>query len=449
MIFIKNLPSSKESDPEQNNLLGLHKVFALFRNYKWVVLCFSLLIWLFFPILGIFFLLFYCQINLSQTNLTKLDSLKKNIIPLVLVLFTITVYISTFEPFLDTIIYIQVYRGITNFWDFDYFYRDNSMEPLTFLIPSIVSNLTNGSESWFLFIQSLTINTALLLITVIFMPEVYPLALIINYSTPLFYSQLFYMRQFYAFIFLIPAIYIENYIIRIGLGILGVFTHSSSLFYLLPLVGLKNPLTDWLNKLFPLRKYYRQILFLVVPLIAIIGANFNLILENITLLALFLPQSAYEIISSRVTGYGGDETEYVFTRLPIFDSFFILVYLLFANFKKTSSNLKPWVVTFLLFLSFFIFVYTTKFNWRLSLIFLAVPGFFYTIVFSSGKLALGKSNSLFVNTIVGIIAIRIFMFFSLAIFPMDRDSYFVFWDGYPVGKTIADYYSFIIDFLKL
>ncbi|MHC5830350.1 MAG: hypothetical protein ACYT04_84035, partial [Nostoc sp.] len=98
--------------PEKNKIHSIHKFFSLFGDLKNFILIFGLAIWTIIPLLGVVFLLAYCQINISQNQIRGNQKRVFNIFIILIVLFTITTYIASFQPFNDTIVYLDIYDSL-------------------------------------------------------------------------------------------------------------------------------------------------------------------------------------------------------------------------------------------------------------------------------------------------------------------------------------------------
>jgi hypothetical protein len=161
---------------DRNNTHLLHRVFMMRSQYRHIILASALAIWTVIPILGVVFILLYCQVNLSSNQNVKKSFI--NFIPLVLVIFTISTYIATFKTFNDTDIYIEWYTSLARESIFTLPSLDTELG--AFILPKYVSIMTGGSSLAFLLFQSLTMNIAFTVYAVIFIPEFYPLIVLIN-----------------------------------------------------------------------------------------------------------------------------------------------------------------------------------------------------------------------------------------------------------------------------
>uniref|UniRef100_UPI001ABA546E hypothetical protein n=1 Tax=Aetokthonos hydrillicola TaxID=1550245 RepID=UPI001ABA546E len=239
---------------EKNKIHSIHKFFSLFGDFKKFILIFGLAIWTIIPLVGVVFLLAYCQINISQNQIRGNQKPVFNIFIILIVLFTITTHIASFQPFNDTITYLDIYDSLRK--ETGLTISDIKMEPVSFILPKYLSPLIGSSKLSFLFIQSLTMNTAFTVFPMLFMPAFYPLIILINVTTQGYYFQLFWMRQIYSWIFIIPAIYVDNFVIACIFIYVGYWTHKSSLIYIFGILpGLFK--YKFINALNPLKFVYK------------------------------------------------------------------------------------------------------------------------------------------------------------------------------------------------
>ena len=438
---------------EKYKINGLHNIFARFNKY--IVLTCSLIVWNIIPIIGIIILLIYCQINISKSQNIQGKKIFLNLLPLILIIFTISTYIASFEPFNDTEIYINIYKSLKD--EPTFIIPDIGMEPISFLLSKYISELTGGDEVSFLLFQSLTINTAFTIYARIFFPDFYPLIILINLTSQGYYYQLFWMRQFYSFMFVIPAVYIESSIFICILIVLGYYTHRSSLIYITPIfiASCKNIFSKAANiffKIFGIKNTPINPRFLIISctivLIFFSGQIMNFMLELIKILSSFylFPSS----LAKRIEIYAGDSSallnQDVFTvrnqLRTIFDYVIIFVYLINANYKKFDKIFLRWVFLFIMILTLYIASYTFGFSLRVSSIFFCLPGFFYSIAFYT--IRLDENNNVSKYLIIGIIIFRAVYFFVSLFISYGNEGYLTFWDGKPLSTPITDYFNLFL-----
>ncbi|GCL41814.1 EpsG family protein [Dolichospermum planctonicum] len=425
--------------------MALHQVFAKLYQAKYLILATSLILWSIIPIIGTFFLLLYCQINISGNKIIDRKILfLQNLIPLILVLFTIIIYNASITPFGDTDVYIRVYKLLYYeplFHTVDAF--DTDKEPVAFILSQFVSKLTSGDEFSFLLFQSATINTAITIYSVIFVPELYPMIILINIMSNGYYYQLFWMPQFYSFIFIIPSLYISNYIKSVSLICIAYFTHNSSL----SIIGvfIYEKITHYLIHFFKVFKLPDILnnkknisliyIFIVLPLSSVIFQNF---------VEFALSQ---DIFTSKINSYSGAQSANfnqdhfnIRNQLrSILDYSVISIFLLKSEFNKFNSLIFfRWVGIFFIMLFFYAAVYTFGFNMRASALFFCLPGFFYIIPIYSGKLD-GSINIYSFILVVWIIVRSIY--FAIAL--LNENNYLTFFENQELSTTITGYFQLL------
>ncbi|MEH2124663.1 hypothetical protein [Nostoc sp.] len=439
--------------PEENKINSIHKVFSLFGNFKNFILIFGLAIWAIIPLLGVVFILAYCQINISQNQIVGNQKRILNIFPILLVLFTITTYIASFEPFQDTIVYLDIYSSLQK--ETGLTIPDIELEPVSFILPKYLSALIGPSQLSFLFLQSLSMNTAFTVFPMLFMPDFYPLIILINVTTQGYYFQLFWMRQIYSWIFIIPAIYVDNFVIACLCIYVGYWTHKSSLMYIFGILPglLKYKFINALNPFKSFSKYLNNRFSIIICFGSILLFS-SVIMKS--LLDLTSSLSSFDgSVSQRIDIYGGGGDDYSFGDKiknqirPILDYIIISIFILRADiskinrvYSKTNRRYIRWITTFFLLFLLYFGSLTYGFNLRITSIFFCIPGFFYIIALSSDKLngAYGYDTFIF---ILAIIFRMIYFFVSITV----PQSYLTFWNGEPLTTPISEYFYLFYQFL--
>lgn len=439
--------------PEKNKIHSIHKFFSLFGDLKNFILIFGLAIWTIIPLLGVVFLLAYCQINISQNQIRGNQKRVFNIFIILIVLFTITTYIASFQPFNDTIVYLDIYDSLRK--ETGLRISDIEMEPVSFILPKYLSALIGPSQLSFLFIQSLSMNTAFTVFSMLFMPDFYPLIILINVTTQGYYFQLFWMRQIYSWIFIIPAIYVDNFVIACLCIYVGYWTHKSSLMYIFGILpGLfKYKFINALNPLKSVSKYFNN-RFSVIICFAVILLFSSVLMKSV--LDFISSLSSFDgSVSQKIDTYGGGGDGSSFGDKiknqirPILDYTIISIFILRCDLSKinridskTNRRYIRWITTF--FLLFFLYFgsLTYGFNLRITSIFFCIPGFFYIIPLSSDKLDGGYRYDTFI--FLWAIFFRMIYFFASLTSP---ESYLTFWNGEPLTTPISEYFYLLYQFL--
>jgi hypothetical protein len=427
--------------------MALHQVFGKLYQAKYFILASSLILWSIIPIIGTFFLLLYCQINISGNKIINGKILfLQNLIPLILVLFTIIIYNASITPFGDTDTYIRVYKLLEYeplFHTVDDY--DTNKEPVAFILSQFVSKLTSGDEFSFLLFQSATINTALTIYSVIFVPEFYPMIILINIISNGYYYQLFWMQQFYSFIFIIPILYASNYIKikAIFLICIAYFTHNSSLLIIGALFYEK--IISYLSHFLKVLKFpnilndKRNISLISIFVILLFS---SVIFKNLVEIALsqnlFIAKiNVYS--GAKVSDFNQDHFNIRNQLRSIIDYSVISIFLLNSEFKKFNSLIfSKWVGMFFVMLFFYAATYTFGFNMRASALFFCLPGFFYIIPIYSGKL--DSSINIYSFILLVWIIIRSIYF---AIGLLNENSYLTFFENKALSTTITGYFQLL------
>ncbi len=441
MSSFLNLPSRSSS------LLGQ------LTPYKLGFLFFGLALWLFLPIVGIFPLLFFIQLNIISKNGTirqknkKQNLLNLNNCLLLLIVLTLTIFISSFDPFKDTLIYIDDYSNLDDTSPFGIAKYGRGLEFVTFLLAYPTFILSNGSEYWFLFNHSLIIN----LLIVFFISrglskQYYPLILIFVFSINLYYGQVFYMRHFLSNVFLMLAVASLDRPRYFAATFLSIFSHLSNILYSLVTIVFKfdRLFLKFSRRLFKNRLLFNSLLFSLALGSGLIFKFYGS--ENI--IGLIKPIIAWQsslfnsdvgdYLQTRISNYDGrDSSEYSFPVMAIIDTVLIGLLIIIRNLKKADKKILCLVGLYCVYLLAFIFVALTGFNWRLCLLFFSLSGFFYLI-------GIEIDNR---DVQLGLIFLALFKiaFFGFWLYKMDNQSYFVFFDAHPLEMTIYDYVVFFFD----
>lgn len=441
MSYFLNLPSRSSS------LLGQ------LTPYKLVFLFIGLTLWLFLPIVGIFPLLFFIQLNiLNKNGIVRLKKKKQKLLNLnncllLLIVLTVTIFISSFDPFKDTLIYINDYFNLDDTGPFGITKYGRGLEFVTFLLAYPTFFLSNGSEYWFLFNHSLIINLLIVFgISRGFSKQYYPLILIFVFSINLYYSQVFYMRHFLSNVFLMLAVASLGTTRYFGATFLSIFSHLSNLAYSLVTIvfQLDSLLIKFFRQLFKNKLLFNSLLFSSTLggglLFKFYGSEniIGLINPIIAWQSSLFQSDVGDYLQTRISNYDGrDSDEYSFPVMAIIDTVMIGVLIVLSNLKKADKKILCLVGIYLVYLVAFIFVALTGFNWRICLLFFSLSGFFYLI----GMEIENRDIQL------GLILLALFKiaFFVFWLYRIDNQSYFVFFDGQPLDMTIYDYVVFFFD----
>ena len=367
---------------------------------KLPVLFFGFAVWVSFPILGIFPFLLYIQLDLLEPNKKRDRLLSFNNLILLLVVLTIAVYLSAFDVFADTKNYLDIYDGLDRnaFWDNEI--ANDRFEIILFAFFAVVHFLSNESTFWLLFAFSL-FNNALIAFYVSkrLSPRYYPTLLIILFSTFFYYSQVFYMRQFFSLVFVMCAIASmeSSGLLFTIFALLAVFSHTSSIMFILICLAAQGVgLLTKIVKKFKWEKRDKIILYLGLGVIAYlliytgiqIYSEPKSIYRFINSILEYLPQAKItSSIQGRVENNDQRDTEiFEITIFMLIAIFSLISFIVRRNYQKISPKILSLIMIFFVSLLQLIFITVTGFNQRIAYLFLAFYGLFFCIGLDDLKL---------------------------------------------------------------
>ncbi len=413
------------------------------------MLFFGLAMWVVTPIIGNLPLLLSIQLDLLKPRQRKPKLLSVNNLLLILVILSVSVYISSFEIFADTRVYLDIYQTIDTKGIFDNELVKDRYEFVLFLFLYPIHILTNGSEYWCLFLVSLICNFAVVFyVSKKLSAKYYPTILILIFSTFNYYSQLFYMRQFLSIMLVMMAVASleSSWKIFALWSFLTIFSHLSSAMYISVCFGSKllSSLGSKIN--LKLQKLDRVFLYIVLGFLAILVIYITWLIYNNpqeiyryvnNIIDLLPEQRLSDSIQNRVTNYDGRDTEtFSFNIFRIIASLSIGIFVLVRGFKKLTSQLLSLDIIYLISLLQIAFILVTGFNQRIAYLFLTFYGFFFSIGLSdrSKIKPLGIVSSL----VVFAAAANTFNFLTIQANMIDIDGW-SFFDGQPLAMSAFDY----------
>lgn len=413
------------------------------------ILFFGFAVWIVTPIMGIFFLLLSIQLYLITPNVRKPKFVSLTNILLVLVVLSISIYVSSFEVFADTRNYLDVYETIDKKGIFNNQYVLDRFEFVLFAFLYLIHILTNGSEYWCLLLFSLFINTMVTFcISKKLSAKYYPTLLILVFSTQFYYSHIFYMRQFLSIVFMSMAFaYLESsWLIFAFCSFLALFSHfsialyiaicifSKAIFSIRKKIRIKYHKT---NKLF----FYILLcfVFLIVLYFGIqVYSNPQAIYSYVSSILELLPQrDLSSSIQSRVDVYDGRDTElFSLTIFRVIAIACIAAFMVIRGYKKLTPKILSLNLIYILSLFQMSFILVTGFNQRLAFFFLA----FYGLLFHIG---LNKENKIKPFGVISSLTIfaaaaNTFSFLSVQTAMIDSVGW-KFFEGQPLSMSLYDY----------
>ena len=360
---------------------------------KLPLLFFGFAVWVSFPILGIFPLLLTIQLDLLKATKKASNLWSLNNLILVLVVLTVATYLSSFDVFADTKVYLDIYNNLDRNSPFDNAVAEQRFEVVLFLFFSLIHFLSNESTFWCLFSFALFNNLFIVFyIGKKLSPRYYPTLLIILFSNYFFYSQVFYMRQFFGLIFVLAAIVSmeSSLILFIVFSLLSIFSHTTSAVYILICIFTRTFATAGnILKRIEWKKrdkiiFYLLILFIFITLIygAIqVYQNPQAIYKLAKNLIEYLPQQQVSnSIQSRIENYDGRDTDLF--EITIYRAIAILslgIFILIINYKRINPKILSFVSIYCVSMLQIIFILATGFNQRIVYLFLAFFGLFFCI----------------------------------------------------------------------
>lgn len=413
------------------------------------ILFFGLALWVVIPIMGIFPILLSIQLDLLKPRRQKPKLLSLNNCLLILVILSVTIYVSSFHIFADTRVYLDIYRSLDTKGIFDNYIVKDRYEFVLFLFLYPINIITNGSEYWCLLIFALFINSIVVFyISKHFSVKYYPSILIIVFSTFFYYSQIFYMRQFLSIMFVLMAmICIEsNLLLFILWSFLAIFSHLTSAIYIAVFLGIKA--TYFFIRKFKIRLQKRDkiFLYLALGLVVLLLLYFGLkIYSN--------PQEIYGYISNfldilpdkrlgntiqgRVNNNDARDTDlFQFTIFRAIAIMTLGIFIIVRGFKKLTPKLISLNLFYVMSLFQIAFIVVTGFNQRIAFMFLAFYGLFFCIGLDDQSKI--KPFGVISLLTMFMAASNTFNFLTIQNTMIDSRGW-SFFDGQPLAMSLYDY----------
>ena len=420
-----------------------------FSELRLPMLFFGLAVWIVVPIIGNIPILLSIQLSLLQRKHLKTSLLSIDNILLSLVVLSLSIYVSSFDVFADTRIYLDIYDTLDVKGIFDNLFFQDRYEFVLFLLLYPIHILTNGSEYLCLFLFSLIMNLAIVFyVGKKLSPKYYPTLLIIVFSTYFYYSQVFYMRQFLSITLVMMAfVSLESsWLMFIIWSLLAIFSHLTAAIYVGICLAAKFAFYIRENIKIKFTKKDKIFLYIAIAFVAAVLLYIGWIIYNnpqeiysYTNRALdLLPEKRLSSsIQDRVTEYDGRDTDLF--QLSIFRAIAIMAISIFV-FIRSQKNLTPKLLSliaiFILSILQIVFIIVTGFNQRIVYLFLSFYGFFFWI-------GLNEKTKIKPLGLVSLITIFVAAAntFSLSVIQanmIDADGW-SFFNGQPLTMSIYDY----------
>jgi EpsG family len=416
--------------------LGLMQKVEL--NLPVILFVSALLVWVYVPIVGIFLLLLFVHLDRNS----KIGKPIKNIIFLIAAL-TVTIFCSSIDISSDTAIYLEEYKFCTDLYFIDCIEKTTqSFEPGFYLLSSLFSVVSGGSERGFLFLWSLTINfLTIFIICRGFSKKYQALLVILVLINPAFYFQTFLMRQFMATsLFLCAIVARHNKLISFFCFIASILNHYTILIYLpfifVALISKEEKLSNQSRN-----NYWRNYALFIMPLIGLgitSSANKDLFASMLSVLdSSDLSFSAQKgAFFLKVDGQGGlNGHSFLITIITI-----VYIYIAIQIYKKQGLNpLKFYknsvfdkIITSLYAAEVFLFVVSRNIDDQLALrlcfLLISYIGLFFYFPLEKQNF-LGKFQGLSLLAVI-FFFLSLFLFFGNFLYNMPTNP-FNFFGGNP------------------
>lgn len=338
------------------------------RNDKLIVLLLGLFLWCFIPILGIFPLILFIHLNKKAKS-------KLNFIVSLLVILTITIFISSADIVSDLAVYVDNYGNLDkkSFWEIS---GGQGLEFVMWLVSYPVYLISGGSNYAFVFFWCFVFNALTFWVVAKgFSPKNYGLLLLFIVANPVYFSfQIFLVRQYLAtLLFLVAVVNIERKPVMWGLYILSLFTHVANIIYL-PMLLLYNKLHIFKSKIAIIGGI---LLGLILPFSATFFVD---IAERF---ARFLPSQYAAVIISKTAYYSREQTGETDIIIPLIENLIILLIILILlkkkKIQKSSERLLLLLYPILLLLMF-VGKDIAMFSNRVAFLLFPFGGLFYCLI---------------------------------------------------------------------
>jgi hypothetical protein len=397
------------------------------KNDKVIFLFIGLALWFISPILGIFPLLYFVHLNRKENS-------RLNLLIILLVVITITVFVSSVDIISDLAVYVSNYELLGKETPFE-IAGGGGFEFVMWLLSYPIYLFSNGSRYAFVFFWALAINLVTFLgIIKIFSPKNYALLALFIVATPNFIGyQAFLLRQYIAtVIFLFALIYINKKAWLWGLYLLSVLTHIGNILYL--------PILLFYNKVKILES---KITILLIVLFGITAAfSASIVFDLASLVAKFLPSPYSSIILIKTYRYGRQQVASEDLGIAFVEQFILFIIIISLANYKVVKNPQEKVLKFLypIFLAIMlmgrnIFLFSNRF----AFIFFPFGGLFYCFLIEH-KLKIFKRE-----IIIYLLLAKIGYFIYFMNIMNNGETVLSFMHGNTLGSNLFDYIEIVYD----
>ena len=391
------------------------------KNDKVIVLLLGLALWFVIPILGIFPLILF--IHLNQKTKSKLNFLVS-----LVVILTITVFISSTDIISDLAVYVDNYGNLDkkSFWEIS---GGQGLEFVMWIVSYPVYLISNGSNYAFVFFWCFVFNALTFwVIAKGFSPRNYGLLLLFIVANPVYFSfQIFLVRQYLAtLLFLIAVVNIDRKPMMWLFYVMSLFTHVANIIYL-PMLLLYDRVHIFKNKI---------VVFGAVLAGLILPFSASLFVDIAQRFARFLPSQYAVAIISKTAYYSRDQTGGTDIIIPLVENIIILlIILIFLKKKKIQASQEKLLLLLypILLILMFVGKDINMFSNRVAFLLFPFGGlFYYLIIEHDWRIFKGFAIAL-------LLSIKLFYFnYYLHNISLDNNV-FNFLDGKIYDSTAFDY----------
>ena len=397
------------------------------KNDKAIFLFLGLALWVFIPILGIFPLIFF--IHLNQKSKSKL-----NVIVSLLVILTITIFVSSADVISDLAVYVDNYSKLDTETPFE-ISGALGLECLLWLASYPIYILSNGSNYAFIFFWSFFANAiTFFVIAKGFSPRNYGLLLLFIVSNPIYIGfQGFLVRQYFAtLIFLIAVINIDRKPLMWGFYLLSLFAHLANLIYL-PMLLLYDKVRLLGNKI---------VVVLMVALGVALPFSSALVVNLSERVAGLLPGDYSTLIVGKTAYYAKERVNESSFIVPLIEHLLILI-IIFIFVKNQNFKTAKERLIYFLYPIFYILMYLGKdidmFSNRVAFLLFPFGGLFYYF-------AIDQQWKIFKQPILVLIFTLKILYFNYYLYDISLgESEFHYLNDRVYSSTIIDYIEVTID----
>lgn len=400
---------------------NLKRDSSIAKYDKLIVLLLGLALWLVIPILGIFPLILFIHLN-------KKSKSKLNFLVSLIVILTITTFVSSTDVVSDLAVYVDNYRQLKNKSPFE-ISGGQGLEFVMWAASYPIYKISNGSNYAFIFFWCFVFNAVTFwVIAKGFSPKNYGLLLLFIVANPVYFSfQIFLVRQYLAtLLFLIAVVNIERKPLMWLWYITSLFTHVANIIYL-PMLLLYDKLHLFKN---------RAVIVGVTLASLILPFSAGFFVNIAERFARFLPSQYAAVIISKTAYYSRDQVGGTDILIPLVENLIILlIILLFLKKKKVQASQEKLLLFSypILLLLMYVGKDINMFSNRVAFLLFPFGGLFYYLIIE-------HDWKIFKHlAIASILSIKL-VYFNYYLYNISLDNNaFNFLDGNIYNSSVFDY----------